>query len=467
MPSKDLGVRFTEEKYATKTEAGKELGISIVDNLWLTVLKYREAYKRILNIRSVDNTKLSYCLCPTVFDNVNQVDFRLIKAYKEFSKIRDVDLEYFRRQSYVECLKSVAKVHDLDVTDEYLRSIIDGSMREPAPSYKILVNYFNALKYVESAYVNPINDSFLATIYSLLIDQEELVSFYRTDDVRDHQNRVVIDRIYSAVPARSIDAMMDGLFDFIENYQLSVSSKAIITYYYFYYIKPFPEYNDELALLLTKAVLGHNQVNEVGAMLNLERFMGERLEENSKRCIDVQKTNDVTYFVNFALTFFNDIVNEFIDSMSALSARAIKEDYYKEDEPAIVTENKEMKVNEEPVEEAPNSEEEVKEEKVEIAVSQDLNELAVSHLPPVLDEKQAARLEQDLLESDPNLKRGEAYFYARHCTMNRCYTIAQYKKALGCAYETARTAMENLANNGYYRKEKIKNKFVYTPVRRK
>ena len=77
------------------------------------------------------------------------------------------------------------------------------------------------------------------------------------------------------------------------------------------------------------------------------------------------------------------------------------------------------------------------------------------------------RLEQDLLESDPSLKKGEAYFYARHCTMNKRYTIAQYKKELGCAYETARTSMEHLAELGYYRKEQVKNKFVYTPINRR
>jgi len=459
MVSKDLGIRFTEEKYATKSEAGKELGISIVDNLWVSVLKYRDAFKRFLSIRSVDNNKLTLCLCPSVSDNISQLDFRLIHAYKQFSSIADEDLEYFKRKSYVECLKTLAKVRDIDVTDEYLLSIIDGGLKEAAPSHKILQNYFNALQYVEKAYVNPINDSFLANIYSRLIDQEELVSFYRTNDIKDHQNRVIIDRIYTAVPAKSIDAMMDSLFDFIENYNLSLASKAIITYYYFYYIKPFPEYNDELALLLTKAVIGHNGINEVGALLNLERLLGERLEENSKKSIEVQKTNDVTYFVNFGLTFFLDIVNEFVDSITESSATALKNDYYREDE---IDEVEDLQVKEEepisePIEEKKEAPKEVEE----------TEELAISRLPRALDEKEASRLEQDLLESDPNLKKGEAYFYARHCTMNHHYTIAQYKKALGCAYETARTAMENLVKFGYYRKEKIKNKFVYTPIRRK
>ena len=67
---------------------------------------------------------------------------------------------------------------------------------------------------------------------------------------------------------------------------------------------------------------------------------------------------------------------------------------------------------------------------------------------------------------DPSLKKGEAYFYARHCTMHMNYTIAQYKKALGCAYETARTSMEHLVELHYYEKAQVKNKFVYTPIKK-
>ena len=93
-------------------------------------------------------------------------------------------------------------------------------------------------------------------------------------------------------------------------------------------------------------------------------------------------------------------------------------------------------------------------------------ELAVAYIPVALDEKQAVLLEQDLLERDPELKKGEAKFYARHCTKGKKYTIAQYKKSLHCAYETARTSMDHLAELLYYRKEKIKNKYVYIPVER-
>ncbi len=69
-----------------------------------------------------------------------------------------------------------------------------------------------------------------------------------------------------------------------------------------------------------------------------------------------------------------------------------------------------------------------------------------------------------LVELYPNIKYTQALFYARHKTVGRYYTIGQFKDFLECAYETARTSMEFLTSVGLYRKEQLKNKFVYTPV---
>ena len=46
------------------------------------------------------------------------------------------------------------------------------------------------------------------------------------------------------------------------------------------------------------------------------------------------------------------------------------------------------------------------------------------------------------------------------------YTIAQYKKEVGCAYETARCSMDGLVTLGYYTKKQLKNKYIYTPIKR-
>ncbi|MBO4286198.1 MAG: hypothetical protein J5880_02555, partial [Bacilli bacterium] len=83
------------------------------------------------------------------------------------------------------------------------------------------------------------------------------------------------------------------------------------------------------------------------------------------------------------------------------------------------------------------------------------------------DEAEAKKLEKQLLELDPLLRKGEAKFYARHCVLGRNYTIQQFKKTNNCAYETARTGMDHLVELGYYRKGAIKNKFIYTPIPRR
>jgi hypothetical protein len=69
-----------------------------------------------------------------------------------------------------------------------------------------------------------------------------------------------------------------------------------------------------------------------------------------------------------------------------------------------------------------------------------------------------------LKEVYPQLKKKQAHFYAGHCTVGLYYTIEQFKKEENTVYETARTSMEDLANRGFYRKEQIGKKFVYTPV---
>ena len=462
MATKDLGVRFTEEKYATKNEVSRDLGISLVDNIWSNILAYRSNFNRSLIIRSIEGNRLTFCYSAGVSDAVNQVDFKIIRLMGEAGRILNSnDAETLRRNSYIANLSYVSKEYKLDVTESYLRSIINGDLKDISNSYRVLANYYNALHYVERMYVNPINEDFLAEIYSKITDTVELVSFYRTTEDRSKDNRVLIDRIYTAAPVGAIEGMMDSLFDFIENSQLSLVTKAIVTYYYINYVKPFPSFNDEIAVLMMKAVLAHNDIGVTACLMPFEKLLVEYLEENAKNCVEVQKTSDITYFINFALRVVMNIAQDLLDQIANLSVNAMRNDYYRLDE------------EEAPKEEATVEEKvPVQEEKPEVIVKQEKvyvesPQLAVAYIPPVLDEKEATRLEQDLLESDPSLKKGEARFYARHCTMNKRYTIAQYKKALGCAYETARTSMEHLVALGYYRKEQIKNKFIYTPVLRR
>ena len=69
-----------------------------------------------------------------------------------------------------------------------------------------------------------------------------------------------------------------------------------------------------------------------------------------------------------------------------------------------------------------------------------------------------------LMQLNPNIRHGQAKFYAEHRKIGHFYTISQFKNYNDCAYETARTSMDFLAAIGLYEKRLLKNKYVYTPL---
>ena len=522
MATSELAIRFTENKYATRSEVSKELKMSLIDNIWSNILSYRSTFNHYLTIKSIEKNQLILCQCPSVAAMSNATDMKLIRLMHEYAKInsQNGDLDYFEDQCIILSLKALAKEYDLDVTDGYLRSLIHGELTAVTRENTILVRYLDALRYVKSAYLNPIDVDFLAALYSKITGIQEITSFYRQNEDTNHENRVIIDRVYTCAPTRLIDDMMSSLFSFIVNSSVNASSKAAIAYYYIVYIRPFESFSDELALLIAKAILAHNDLGEIGALLPLESLLSQDQEEIAKIFVEVQKTCDTTYFVNYMLKFIERRSDELLDIIANAKATSMKRDFYRAEperqamvpppEPAYVAPApatyqapvqpapqpqpqqqttgdfqqynlfEQEKLEPEKVVEqakpepqpapapAPAPVEVVKvEEAPKVVIQQPAEQIAVAYVPPVLDEKQASRLEQHLLELDPSLRKHEAHFYARHCTLGKNYTIAQYKKAIGCVYETARTSMDHLVELGYYRKEMVKNKNVYSPIARK
>ena len=497
MATNELAIRFTEETYATKAEVSRELRMSLIDNIWSNILKYRATYYRYLSLKSIDKNQLMVCYCQSVSNNINVMDAKLLKQMGDYMKINrnNGDLSHFEEMCFIASLKQVARKHDIDISDIHLRSLIQGDLKELSLDKKILRRYLGTLKFIKEKYNHEINIDFLADLYSAYTENSELTSFYRTSEDKNPNNRVLIDRVYTAAPVYLIDGLMNTLFNFISTSSLSSVVKAIITYYFISYIQPFPKENEEIAMLMAKAVLANGALSEFGAVIPLENILSVNQDAMNKVCTEVQKTNDLTYFVNFVLKAMDSALETLGDIKATYTSDVMRRDLYREDpEPAPAPATSYV-TNVEPapapveepaptpaptptpapapapvVEPAPAPVRAVEPPKPapkpEPAPAPVSHELAFSHIPEELDEKSAQRLEKYLLEMDPSLKKGEAYFYARHCTMHMNYTIQQYKKALGCAYETARTSMEHLVELHYYEKNQIKNKFVYTPIKR-
>ena len=493
MAGNDIAMRFTEDKYATKNEVARELKISSVDTFWANILSYRSNFYHYLTVRTIEKKMLLFCGCPAINSLVNNLEMKLIRVNREYGMLNPSSrgYRYINQNFNRKILNVLNEVEQLGVDEGFIDSVLRNEVVSAIPNNMLLVNYLNALNYIKTAYVNAIDEDFLANVYSKLLGTDELVEFYRSNDDHNPENRVLIDRIYTSAPYNLIEQMMNNLFTFIASSTLSTSLKAIVVYFYINYVKPFARYSEEVAILMAKAILAHEAFGETVVDLPIEQLMSLPAEEIARIYVEVQKTADVTYFVNYAAKHFSQYFDEFLDEIARSKVNEMRQDFYKVDEKAEEVEVPEEEVekvetidlfassqDEEEEEEAPvveevkpqpvHNEEPVQQveqpKKKTIKVTYVQEELAVAYIPVALDEKQAVLLEQDLLERDPELKKGEAKFYARHCTKGKKYTIAQYKKSLRCAYETARTSMDHLAELLYYRKEKIKNKYVYIPV---
>ena len=501
MAGNDLAMRFTEDKYATKNEVARELKITSVDTFWANILSYRSHFYHYLSIRTIEKNMLVLCGCPSVNSLVNNVEMKLIRANREYGLILPSSKQYRQITSKFgrEILSILNDAEQLGVGEDFYDSVLRHEVVSAIPQNMLLVNYLKALSYIKRSYVNPINEDFLADLYAKLLGTEELTEFYRSSEDRNPENRVLIDRVYTSAPVNLIDSMMGNLFTFIANSTLSTSLKAIVTFFYINYVKPFAKYSEEVAVLMAKAILAHEAFGETVVDLPLEKLLLLPAEEAARVYVEVQKTSDITYFVNYGFKYLAQYCDSILDSIAKSKVEELREDFYQADEkieeveiPAApvkqekietidlfaASEEEEARPAPQPAREpapAPAPAQRVEEEPQElpeapkkktVKVTYIQEELAVAYIPVALDEKQAVLLEQDLLERDPELKKGEAKFYARHCTKGKKYTIAQYKKSLRCAYETARTSMDHLAELLYYRKEKIKNKYVYIPVER-
>ena len=501
MAGNDYAMRFTEDKYATKIEVGRELKVSSVDPFWSNILSYRSHFYHYLSLRTIEKNMLVFCGCPAINSLVNNLELKVIRVNREYAMIAP-NSKQFKNINYAfkkDILNQLNEFAQLGVCEDFIDSVMRNEVVSAIPNNMLLVNYMNALNYIKRGFVNQIDEDFLAELYAKLLGTEELTTFYRASEDRNPENRVLIDRIYTSAPVNLIGPMMNSLFTFISSSTLSASLKAMVTFFYINLIKPFATYSEEVAVLMAKAVLAHESFGDTIVDLPLERLLVLPKEEIARIYVEVQKTADVTYFIDYAFRYLNKYCDSFFDEMEQAKVAEVREDFYQVDEDKEVEEvevPQEVKVEtvdlfaeeapvEQPVEEeqlkvvaqpqpqpVPVRREETVAPVVEapkkktVKVTYVQEELAVAYIPVALDEKQAVLLEQDLLERDPELKKGEAKFYARHCTKGKKYTIAQYKKSLHCAYETARTSMDHLAELLYYRKEKIKNKYVYIPVER-
>lgn len=322
MGSNALAIRFTDEKYSTKSDVVKALGTSLVDSIWRNIVGYRLQSAHKLSLKTIPQLPFYVTYTQPIASRINEFGVKLAHFMLSFGQIPPESRLLFEVERYAKLniLRDAAAIEGLRINDLSLKAMLNGTYFENNPAHTPILGYRDAINSFQSAGVN---EDLLAGIYGLLNGQEELTSFYRVEDP-DSGNlyrTIVINRDYQYAPHDEIPDLMEQLFNFLNNDTTEPIVHAIMALYYFDYVKPFSAHNDLVGCLLAKQILEEANIGLVARLLPLEKVMvpTERLKT---LCLETQRSGDLTYVLLYALDILepaiDDLVNEIKRAQAAI-----------------------------------------------------------------------------------------------------------------------------------------------------
>lgn len=464
---KNYGIRFSSESYATKEEVKLSLNMTSVDSIWEQINIYRSYYLVPLNLRNIERIPFNVCISPKLSRLFISLEKKLAKILMKYQIEKIKNEQAFNElniSSYLAILTSLSDIYKINVDINLLTTLISDSSSSLPIEYLVLKKYLDTLTYFKNKSSGPINQLLVVSIYAKLrgieLDVTSLNSYYRKEEVEDTSTHVFMGKHYEGCPIDKIEECMSSLFEFLlSNSELSILD-GLITFYYILYIKPFDYFNEEVALILLKYVLGHEGHEEISFIINFEFLLDDNFINKIKdKMLESELQLDLTYFIYEVLPYVEEKINIALSSLEEYSSKEINSEVLSlplEEERLINKEKFNLTTSLED-----NYYEHHLDKKSQIEYEQ---KVSLPTMPIGLDENDAYLVALHLLELYPTLRKQQAEFYAHHCTLGKYYSINQYKEFATCAYETARTSMDNLASLGFYKKENVKNKFVYTPV---
>ena len=326
----DLCIRFSEEKYLSKNDIMKELKTSLIDSFWNDVTNYRKDYFSLTGLKNLDLGKdMVVCLTNGLRNKESQLQMKLGSFMLNISSLSNsaVDFNRFEKECYANILNYIGHNNHIEKSIASYRAFF---RKEIALSNEeiILSRYVDALNYVKNKYVNPVDNLFLNEVHSILSGTDE--GFRVAND--SNNQYVLINRMYTSAPARSIPMLLNLLYNFINTSTLTPFIKASIVYYYLIVIKPFDKYNEEVASLISKVILAQNGLDSVATILPIESIFALPQETILKSMNDNQKFNDFTYFTYLFMDVASNSIKGVCDSLAVFKGTLMNEEFNKEDE---------------------------------------------------------------------------------------------------------------------------------------
>ncbi len=424
----EQGKRFTCQTYATKAEVQSFFNHADIENIWKNILTYRQFYDVETDLKNAEGYPYKICLNLDLLSKSYGFQQQLTDDLLKFLSLDDELKKEFTLESKIHSLEHMCLLLQIRANHETLKKICLNEMENISASMYLLKAYSEAIDFSLEKDFSIDNMEKINAILSGENPEEGNDVYRRTETEKDELNPL------ENIPKEKIQDHIKLLFSFLDQKEIPVVLRALCIPYFFLSVRPFENNNETTAAILAKSFLQKNGFYQIGFSLDIESICFSTTDSFFSRLKQSESSLDLTYFLNRFLAFELSSEEEISSSLKELSIKTIslkKPDntIYSNDIPVI--------------------------ENVSLA-------LPVFPKENSLEEIEAKA--RKLREVHPQLKKKQAHFYAGHCQIGLHYTIEQFKNEEKTVYETARTSMEDLANRGYYKKELIGKKFVYTPI---
>ena len=427
MKANEHGQRFSEDCYATKDEVKAVYNTDNVTNVWAEITTYRNYFAYETPLRDNEGNHYQVCLNRSVLSNCYKLEKLWMKdlaTLNSFSLARRDSLVLTKK---IDVLRAVSKtVTNTNLNNSTLQKLASHQF-ETIPTSIIEVDFYSkCLDSLLTAHLSRAED-IININNSLQGANPESRPIFRSEEKNTTLSTLELPK------TEEIYDRLGELIEFLNCEELPLAVRFLGTIYFFEAVQPFEYLNQETASIVCKTLLANNGLAPISNGVDIESIAFSHSDRYYARLKEIQNSLDLTYMVTTSLSFLFH------------------------DETEIRNLLEETKTNDDIPEETP----------VVSGEATLVSPEGTYALPSFRKEDDMFTIEErarKLREVYPYLKEKEAHFYAGHCQVGLYYTIEQFRKAEMTVYETARTSMHNLANRGFYRKEKNGKKFTYTPI---
>lgn len=422
MVRNDEGKKFTDDAYARKEDVRALYNISDIAPIWSKVLSYRSFFNEECELQDKEGNHYQVCLTKKILSLSYNLQRKLRNDKRMLSSLSKEGQDQFLFQRKKNALSLTAKKNGINITNSTLDSITGGTRESLSSSLFLIQAYADA--YRKETGVCSFSIDSIHQINNCLLGKEE----EENPSLREKPSEDLFNTL-SDFPVERIPSAMDCLNRFLNQDSIPLLLRALGILYFFFSVRPYAYFNEETAALAAKVFLSSSGLGLTGYSLDFESIAFSKDFQRRKSC---ETSLDLTYFLLPALNYMS---------------------HSQEAGQALLVNLKNI-----PVETS------TEETKTDIPVENRTRAQALPFFPKGKNAREVEETARNLRQIYPYLKKKQAHFYAGHCTIGLHYTIEQFKRCEDTVYETARTSREGLAQRGFYKKEMLGKKFVYTPI---